>query len=47
MFCAIPLAHGGTDRIRYVKEHHPKLYDTFINKLGLGAMFKKLGLSYE
>lgn len=46
MFCAIPLAHGD-NRLSYVKEHYPKLYDTFIHKLGLGEMFKKLGLRYD
>lgn len=46
MFCAVPLAHGG-NRLPYIKSRYPKLYDTFMNKLGLGAMFKKLGIKYE
>lgn len=46
MFCAVPLAHG-ENRLPYVKKSYPKLYDTFMRKLGLGEMFKKLGLRYE
>lgn len=46
MFCAVPLAHG-RNRLPYIKARYPKLYETFINKLGLGAMFKRLGLKYE
>lgn len=43
---ALPLAHG-RNRLPYIKARYPKLYETFINKLGLGAMFKRLGLKYE
>lgn len=46
MFCAVPLAHGH-NRLTYIKEHYPKIYDTFINRLGLGDMFEKLGLPRE
>lgn len=46
MFCAVPLAHG-ENRLPSVKKRCPKMYDTFINKLGLGEMFRKLGLDYE
>ena len=46
MFCAVPLAHG-ENRLVYVKKKYPKLYDTFINKMGLGEMFRKLGIKYE
>ena len=46
MFCAVPLAHGD-NRLPYIRERYPKMYDTFINKLGLGQMFKELGIDYE
>ena len=46
MFCAVPLAHGN-NRLPYVREHYPKIYDTFIRKLGLGQMLDKLGVDYE
>lgn len=46
MFCPIPLAHGD-NRLPAVKSVAPKMYDTFINKLGLGAMFDKLGIEYK
>ena len=35
------------DRLPSVKQVAPKMYDTFMNKMGLGEMFKKLGMDYE
>ena len=46
MFCPIPLAHKD-NRLPEVKKVAPKIYDTFINRLGLGKMFTKLGINYE
>ena len=46
MFCAIPLAHK-RNRLPQVKKEAPKIYDTFINKHGLGKMLDELGLEYE
>lgn len=46
MFCPIPLAHKD-NRLPAVKQVAPKMYDTFMNKMGLGEMFKKLGMDYE
>lgn len=47
IFCAVPLAYGETERIKYVKQNHPRLYSTFMDRLGLGEMFKKLGIKYD
>lgn len=46
MFCPIPLEYGD-NRLPYVKKVAPKMYDTFVNRHGLGEMFRKLGLEYE
>lgn len=46
MFCPVPVAHN-RNRLDHVKKVVPKMYDTFINKLGLGEMYKKLGVDYE
>lgn len=46
MFCPIPLAYKD-NRLPYVKRAAPKMYDTFVNKMGLGEMYKRLGLDYE
>lgn len=42
MFCPIPIAHGDTKNIAYAKMHHPKLYDTIMNKHGLADMLAKV-----
>lgn len=42
MFCPVPIAHGDTKNVAYAKKHHPKLYDTIMNRHGLADMLAKV-----
>lgn len=44
VFCAIPLRYDNGKRLQRVQNKYPKFYDTFINKLGLGKIYDKLGI---
>ena len=45
VFCAIPLRYDNGKRLQKVQSKYPKLYDTFVNKLGLGEIYDKLGIT--
>lgn len=42
MFCPVPIAHGDTKNVAYAKKHHPKLYETIMNRHGLADMLAKV-----
>jgi len=45
VFCAIPLRWDNGKRLQKVQSKYPKLYNTFVNKFGLGEIYKKLGIT--